>query len=378
MAKFNLNSSLENEFFKESFKYCKSCGYQTDLHAKFCIECGCKEFFDSLGKYKLNKELYCVKCLSHVNKNDKKCSYCGHDKFLNGNLAFYEMSRNYINELNKKSLKVENDVIDLRKDLSDVNSKINKTLNSIKKYEKEILTYSNFDDTDLINKINDLNQEINKYDALIADTKLTSEYMQELFIKNEKNKENEKQLNEELETNYLLLIDEVDDLEKQIDTINQEIYKYKFRIDLFNNSKSKNKRICQIDLSQEESSYEYSEIRKVKENLSFDEYPSDPRILFKLAKSLFDNKKLVNDEEYIRLNLVGFYQLMNNLSNKSGKINGADYYVLAELYKGQYNYSIRANLVFDKERIITLYGNALDLGIEEARSKIESLKKYGY
>ena len=248
MAKFNLNSNLENEFFKETFKFCKGCGCQTNQRAKFCIECGSKEFFDSLVEYKLNKELYCVKCLAKKEKNSNKCEYCGHDEFLNGNLAYFEMSRKYIDELNNKSVVLESDVINLRNESLDIDSKIKKTQTNLKKYNKEIINLSSNDSSDYNDKINSLNQEIDKYDNLIEQQKETNKSMLKMVSNQEAKKENEEKAYNELETNYLLLIDEVDELEKEINILQQEKDNYKFRIELINNRNKnmKNRTIVEL------------------------------------------------------------------------------------------------------------------------------------
>ena len=364
MAKFNLNSNLENEFFKETFKFCKSCGCQTNQRAKFCIECGSKEFFDSLVEYKLNKELYCVKCLSKKEKNSDKCEYCGHNEFLNGNLAYFEMSRKYIDELNNKSVVLESDVINLRNESLDIDSKIKKTQTNLKKNNKEIINLSSDDSSDYIDKINCLNQEIDKYDNLINEQKEINKSMLEMVSNQQAKKENEEKAYNELETNYLLLIDEVDELEKEINILQQEKDNYKFRIELINNSKGKNKKIYNL----EQYSYQNNEI---------DNLPDDPRVLFKLGQTILDSDD-IDMEKYLRANLKGYYQLMNNISSRSGKSSGLDYYVLGLLYDGEYSYTLKNYLNDDKDRTLSYYESALNLGVIEARKKIEDIKKNRY
>ena len=101
------------------------------------------------------------------------------------------MSRKYIDELNNKSVVLESDVINLRNESLDIDSKIKKTQTNLKKYNKEIINLSSNDSSDYNDKINSLNQEIDKYDNLIEQQKETNKSMLKMVSNQEAKKENE-------------------------------------------------------------------------------------------------------------------------------------------------------------------------------------------
>ena len=60
-------------------KYCKSCKAENSISAKFCSECGSKEFVSKVS----NNVKYCVCCKEEVSANAKFCQYCGGNQFVN-------------------------------------------------------------------------------------------------------------------------------------------------------------------------------------------------------------------------------------------------------------------------------------------------------
>ena len=135
ISKFNLDE-FEFDIEESSFKYCKMCKTKNSIEAKFCLECGNKEFVSSLTKKSTEK--YCVKCKTKLENKAKFCYNCGSSDFVS---SLDEIDDYFVKEMDAKWQleldKVNNKIVKANKELLLLKSQKQDYLTKIPKLKKE-------------------------------------------------------------------------------------------------------------------------------------------------------------------------------------------------------------------------------------------------
>ena len=158
----------------EEFKYCKNCHTKNTKKAKFCFECGSKDFVDSLEPKNTNVK-YCAKCGQEVKKSAKFCFECGHNKFVDSIVdeadnKEFEIDSKYqakMDDISKKMEKLNNEISKIRK----MNLEIEKEISSNEKTWKNKFAKLADEELVLINKNKELTQELEGYQNKLATIK---------------------------------------------------------------------------------------------------------------------------------------------------------------------------------------------------------------
>lgn len=191
ISKFNLDE-FEFDIEESSGKYCKKCKTKNLLEAKFCLECGSKEFVSSLSKK--SNEKYCVKCKTKLESKAKFCYNCGSSDFVSSlddadNYFVKELDSKWQEELdkvNKKINKANKELEELKLKKEEYLTKISK---SKKSWEDKINNISN-DNKNITNKANSYKDESSGYVKKIAKLKEQVSQLETKYNDLIKNKEN--------------------------------------------------------------------------------------------------------------------------------------------------------------------------------------------
>ena len=368
--KFNLN--IDNDFFeKEDFyKYCASCGTQMDKNAKFCIECGSKEFFDSLKEYRSEKSLYCIKCLSKLPDGKKVCACCGERKYATAKMAFYhhyneefcykildenkEMEAE-LAEFDSENQHYKDEITQLEKEISNLKRKI-------KPYNDELIDLEEGNEikelSDILDKINDVDSNELSIDQL---RKKSRELNKKIEILNNKLSS--------FDEDSLRIIEYLDSHSNEMEYLKKEIDLVDFKIEL--SRKVRGKKAINYDIYDQEfinivntiSGY-YSNKSTAYSKMAELAKVGDYRAILVMEQKNINGKEL-DDYSYIKNNLEAFALLDINGSDKKKNAPLANDLALAYLYYGKLCSNITRYIPNADEKAAVLYRKVSDSGYKE-------------
>lgn len=115
---------------QQSVKYCVKCKAQVISGAKFCGECGGKEFVEDLEV--LNHK-YCIHCGTELDTNIKYCYNCGKNEFVRTKEEYDQLQKEKefapykeeIKLLDEQTLKVKEESNKLKQEIADLKNKLN-------------------------------------------------------------------------------------------------------------------------------------------------------------------------------------------------------------------------------------------------------------
>lgn len=181
ISKFNLDE-FDFDIEESSVKYCKKCKTKNTINAKFCLECGCTEFVNSLKK---SNAKYCVKCKTKLELKSKFCFNCGGSDFVDSLDAvdsYYVKEADLkwqeeLDKINKKIDKTNKEIKELKLKKDDYLTKIKKLKND---WEIKINSLSN-ENINTLNKANSYNDESSGYVKKIAKLKEQVETLEKKY-----------------------------------------------------------------------------------------------------------------------------------------------------------------------------------------------------
>ena len=211
---------------KSTVKYCKQCKTQNDKTAKFCIECGHNEFYNSLKEIhekKLYK--YCVKCKTKVSKSTKFCINCGSDVFDDTEIDSLDVLGNELDQ------KYQNELAKIKKQIDEYNKEIKLSQKNKEDLNKKLILDRKAWASSL-QKLNDenkvLDEKLAKKSSEITETKQkVSQIEKEISDLNTKITETENIKLEEVKQKIAKEEQRKKDLSKEYDTLKVDYNKYK-------------------------------------------------------------------------------------------------------------------------------------------------------
>lgn len=368
--RFNLD--IDNDFFEQEdlYKYCASCGTQMEKNAKFCIECGHKEFYKTLREYKSEKSLYCIKCLSKLPDGKKVCACCGERKYATAKMAFYHhYNEEFYYKILDENKQLETDLANFDNEsanyegkIKELDKEISKLKSKINPYKKE---YIELEEATEIKELSDtLDKMFNK-----SEDELSIDQIRKLA--NDYNKKLEK-INKKLSSydeDSLNAIESIDNFAKEIENIKKEIDLFDFKTELF--KKVKGKKVVNYDIYDQDFTNAINIIKgyyTTKNNAyaKMAEYANDGdyrAILIMEQKRISDNLK--DEYQYIKNNLEAFAILDINCSDRRKNAPVANDLAMGYLYNGKLIYNIARFLPNNKEKAAMFYRRVKESGYKE-------------